>query len=556
MNLIQKIREFLKDNKIDYLLVNSTNEFLVEYSDLMENSRYFLTNFSGSTGDALISQTDIFLFVDGRYHEQADAEVDKKLVNVIKMQLGETITKWLAKKIKSKKTLAIVAQKNSQGRVEIIQETLKKKGVKVKLLDIDPVMDLKPECETRKESPQIEKIGIEITGRSADEKFEKISAALEKNEAILNTNLEEISYLCNLRDFSNNYSSKIEGKCLITKEFAVLFADSHIENIGTHFRTQKLTDFREYINNLDNIDKIFVDKTSINAYDYNFLKDKTVPLVENELKLMKSVKTEAEIEHYKKCFERTDKTIMATRAYIEKHENLSECDIAKRLEENFYKFGAKSLSFKSIVAKDKNSALAHYSKCSKTEILKEGSLVLIDCGAYYEGGYATDCTRVFVKGAPSALQKKIYTTVLKGFLKAFNKKVTNKTTGFSLDKAARTLLLKTAPAGFNFSHSLGHGIGINVHEAPPSLAFSPTAKTPLKPNMCFTIEPGLYNPKLFGIRLENSCYLEKGKEERGNGEFIIKSFSDMCFEKKLIDFSLLTPTEKKQLKLFTLSTSP
>lgn len=545
MNLIQKIREFLKDNKIDYLLVNSTNEFLVEYSNLMENSRYFLTNFSGSTGDALISQTDIFLFVDSRYHEQADAEVDKKLVSVVKMELGETITKWLLKKVKSNKTFAVVAQKNSQGRFEIMQETLKQKGVKIKLLETDPVMDLQSECETQKKSQQIEKIEIEITGKSADEKFEKISAALEKNEAILNTNLEEISYLCNLRDFSSNYSSKIKGKCLITKDFAVLFADSHIEEIGKHFRTQKLTDFREYINNLDNIDKIFVDKTSINAFDYNFLKDKAMPLIENELKLMKSVKTDAEIEHYKKCFERTDKAIMATRAYIEENENLSECDIAEKLEENFYKFGAKSLSFKSIVAKDKNSALAHYSKCSKDEILTEGSLVLIDCGAYYEGGYATDCTRVFVKGTPSKLQKKIYTTVLKGFLKAFNKKITDKTTGFSLDKAARTLLLKTAPAGFNFSHSLGHGIGINVHEAPPSLAFSPIAKTPLKSIMCFTIEPGLYKKSFGGVRLENSCFLS---EE--NGKLTIKSFSNMCFEEKLIDYSLLTPTEKKQLKLF------
>lgn len=545
MNLIQKIREFLKDNKIDYLLVNSTNEFLVEYSNLMENSRYFLTDFSGSTGDALISQTDIILFVDSRYHEQADAEVDKKLVSVVKMQLGETITKWLVQKIKSKKTLAIVAQKNSQGRLEIIQETLKQKGVKIKLLETDPVMDLQSECETHKKSPQIEKIAIEITGRSANEKFEKISAALEKNEAILNTNLEEISYLCNLRDFSNNYSSKIAGKCLITKDFAVLFADTHIEEIGKHFRTQKLTDFREYINNIDNIDKIFVDKTSINAYDYDFLKEKAVSLAQNELKLMKSVKTDAEIEHYKKCFERTDKAIIATKAYFEENENLSECDIAEKLEENFYKFGAKSLSFKSIVAKDKNSALAHYSKCSKDEVLAEGSLVLIDCGAYYEGGYATDCTRVFVKGTPSKLQKKVYTTVLKGFLKAFNKKVTEKTTGFSLDKAARTLLLKTAPTGFNFSHSLGHGIGINVHEAPPSLAFSPTAATPLKLNMCFTIEPGLYKKSFGGVRLENSCYL--GRE---NDKLIIKSFSNMCFEKKLIDFDLLTPTEKKQLKLF------
>lgn len=64
------------------------------------------------------------------------------------------------------------------------------------------------------------------------------------------------------------------------------------------------------------------------------------------------------------------------------------------MEEEFIHFGAKGLSFNSIVAKDKNSALAHYSKSSGNEIVGDGSLVLIDCGAYYEGGLATDITRV------------------------------------------------------------------------------------------------------------------------------------------------------------------
>ena len=102
--------------------------------------------------------------------------------------------------------------------------------------------------------------------------------------------------------------------------------------------------------------------------------------------------------------------------------NISEFDIARKLEEEFYKNGAKSLSFNSIVAKDKNSALAHYSKSSKDEIIKDGSLILIDCGAYYSDGLATDITRVFVKGEPNELQKNVYTTVLKAFLNAYHRK--------------------------------------------------------------------------------------------------------------------------------------
>lgn len=540
MDLIQKVRKFLKDNKIDYLLVNSTNEFLVEYSELSENSRYFLTNFSGSTGDALISQEDIFLFVDGRYHEQAEAETDKNLVTVVKMKLGESFSQLLEKKIKPYKTLAIVTKKNSQGRFEIIKSALKKKNMEIILLDFDPVLEEKSSAQTSK----IEQIDTKITGLSTDKKIKKIAKNIKENEAILTTNLEEVSYLFNLRDFSTNYSSKIKGKCIITRELAILFADYPIKTIGDNFEVRSLDEFSEYAANLD-VKKIFVDKTTITAYDYSLLADKAVPLEKNHIKEMKSIKTNAEIAHYKKCFKRTDKAIIATREFIEKNQNISEFDIAEKLEENFYRFGAKSLSFKSIVAKDKNSALAHYSINSQTEILKEGSIVLVDCGAYYEGGYATDCTRVFVKGTASKAQKEVYTTVLKGFLKAFNKKITPKTTGFSLDKAARKVLETHKPEGFEFSHSLGHGIGISVHESPPSLAFSPTAKTPLQVNMCFTIEPGLYKKGFGGVRLENSCYLAKDKNK-----LIIKSFSDMCFEKKLIDFDLLSATEKKQLKNF------
>lgn len=543
MNLIQEVRQFLKDNRIDYLLVNSTNEFLVEYADLMENSRYFLTKFSGSTGDALISQKDIFLFVDGRYYEQADLEIDKNSTTVVKMKLGESLPHLLTKKIKPNKTLAMVAKKNSQGRYEILKSALDKKNVEIRLLNSDPVIDFvnKPFEKDHK----IEQIGTKITGLCADEKLHFVSQGLNKNEALLVTNLEEISYLCNLRDFSREYSSKIEAKCLVKKDFAVLFSSGFIKNVGDNFEVLRLEDFEKYVENLKDTDTFFVDKTSINAHDYALLGEKSAFLKENKLKTMKSVKTKAEIEHYKKCFEKTDKVLTATRKFIEENDHISEYDIEQNLRANFLNFGAKSLSFKSIVAKDKNSALAHYSKSSKTEILQDGSFILIDCGAYYEGGYATDCTRVFVKGTPTVLQKKVYTVVLKGFLKAFNKKITPNTTGFALDNAARKVLNNHKPAGFEFSHSLGHGIGIGVHENPPSLAFSPTAKTPLKPNMCFTIEPGLYKKTFGGVRLENSCYLS---EE--NGKLIIKSFSNMCFEEKLIDFKLLTPTEKKQLKSF------
>ena len=103
-------------------------------------------------------------------------------------------------------------------------------------------------------------------------------------------------------------------------------------------------------------------------------------------------------------------------------------------------------------------------------------------------------------------------------------------------------LIDNAVEGFKFGHGLGHGIGINVHEAPPNLSQNEIAKTKITDGMTFTIEPGLYNPEFFGVRLENSCYMKDGK---------INSFVKMGYEGKLIDRELLSEQEKIWLEEFT-----
>lgn len=509
------LREFMVEQKIDYLLVNSTNQFLVEYNLLAENSRFHLTGFTGSTGDALVSPNEVFLFVDGRYHIQADLEVNHDFVTVIKLQPGEYFIDSLIKHIPEDATLGLFSKKNSQHTVEKIY-----KKRKVKLLPADPLDFFKSAVKT-----EIVPVDMKYTGLSSEEKIKKI--VLDDDEAILLTNQEEVSYLFNLRDYTLPFSSKIKAKAVVLKEKALFF------------EADKLDSFEEFIKNLDK--KIYVDKASINAYDYALVKDRAEEMIQSPVKLMKSIKTEAEIAHYKTAFQKTDTVMMNVRNYIESNEGISEFDIARKLEQEFMIQGALSLSFNSIVAKDGNSALAHYSKSSSKEFIEEGSLILIDCGAYFAGGLATDITRVFVKGKPDPLQKLIYTTVLRSFLHAYNTELFNGITGYEIDLRTRNFLKENAVEGFVFNHGLGHGIGISVHEAPPNLGQSSIAQCPLENNMCFTIEPGLYNSKYFGVRLENSCYINDGK---------IDSFVKMPYESKLIDYSLMTAEEKKWLEEF------
>jgi len=488
------MRELLKKLKIDYLLVNSTNEYLVEYSSLTENARYTLTGFSGSTGDALITMDKTYLFVDGRYHSQAEQEAYKN-VQIVKLQLGQKQDDEIRKLLNPKKVLGIVSKKVSQARLESFND------YNIKLLTKDPINNFT--------EPHPDKYS-KVLAKPKEYKPEK---------PVYISNLEEVSYLTGYRDFTNDYSSKIWAKLVINGEELILFTDN------------KACEY--YLSNFEG--ELVVDKNNINAYDYSLIKN---PVHQNsQIRALKSIKTEEEILAYKDAFERTDKAMMGIRNYIEKHDDLSEYTIAARLKDEFALSGAKSLSFKSIVAINENSALPHYSRNSKRIKLKEGDLVLIDCGAYYESGFATDITRVFVKGEANDLQKKVYTTVLKAFLNAYKNEAK---TGYELDSIAHSVL-DNKIEGFSMGHGLGHGIGINVHEAPPALNVSEIAKQEFMNGMCYTIEPGLYNQEHFGIRLENSCYRKDGKNY---------SFAKMGYEGKLIDFNLLTEQEKEWLEEF------
>ena len=288
ISAVNKIQEFMKEQKVNFLLVNSTNKYLEEYTPLEENSRYFLTDFSGSTGDALVTQDAVYLFVDGRYHIQADLEVNHDIVTVVKLQTGQIFLDELIKRIPQGETLGVFSKKNSQKRVEYLAE----KGIDLKYFDVDPL-----DKTVFYDSSNV----VQVQGVPVEEKVKDISL----DGAVLITNLEEVSYLFNLRDFSKKYSSKIRGKAVILSGRARLLDD--------------IDDFVEsYQGN------IFIDKSTINAYDFSLIGSKAKILSDSPIKLMKSVKTDDEIKHYIEAFKKTDNAVCAIRDYIENNDNISE----------------------------------------------------------------------------------------------------------------------------------------------------------------------------------------------------------------------------------------
>lgn len=197
---------------------------------------------------------NFYLFVDGRYHIQADLETDSSVVEVVKITAGQKLLTEIAKRVSAGAVVGVNAKKNSQVRVEAME-----KQFKIKLLNSDGI-----QTETEI-SENIEAVDESIAGLSKDEKISKLQRTLAINESILLTNLEDISYLYNLRDFSKPYSSKITAKALITKHSDTLFTGEKISNFDKCIVA----------------DVVYVDINTINAYDYSLLGKKARQMKEN-----------------------------------------------------------------------------------------------------------------------------------------------------------------------------------------------------------------------------------------------------------------------------------
>jgi len=182
-------------------------------------------------------------------------------------------------------------------------------------------------------------------------------------------------------------------------------------------------------------------------------------------------------------------------------EGRTEKEIAWELEKRARELGADDLSFPVIVASGENTAKPHHFASDRK--IQSGDFVLIDFGVML-GGYCSDMTRTYIIGEASDRQKQIYAAVLEAFSQAVRRARPGMTTT-ELDSVARGVL-KSYGLDEAFTHSLGHGVGLEVHE-PPWL--SQREEMPLEDGMLFSIEPGAYIEGFGGVRIEDTFVLEK-----------------------------------------------
>ncbi|MDQ1909578.1 Xaa-Pro peptidase family protein [Paenibacillus sp. GD4] len=218
---------------------------------------------------------------------------------------------------------------------------------------------------------------------------------------------------------------------------------------------------------------------------------------DNLVEKLRMVKDAGEIEIMQEAADLADRTFSHILGFLKP--GAVEKDIALEIEMFVRRHGAASTSFETIVASGERSALPHGKASDR--VLGNNEFVKLDYGAYYKG-YCSDITRTVVVGKASDQHREIYRIVLEAQLEALDK-IRPGMTGREADAIARDVI-KRHGYGDKFGHGTGHGLGMEVHEAP---RLSMMGDIVLEPGMAVTVEPGIYIPGFGGVRIEDDIII-------------------------------------------------
>lgn len=262
--------------------------------------------------------------------------------------------------------------------------------------------------------------------------------------------------------------------------------------------------------NKHNAETVAIESESMSVKEFNsykhFFKDMTFihsDALSNAISSLRMIKDDEEIECIKKAQRIAEKAFAELLGFIKV--GVTEREIALELNRLMFAYGAEELSFDTIVLSGANTSMPHGVPSDKK--VESGEFVLLDFGAVYNG-YHSDMTRTVCVGEPDEEMRKVYDIVLTAQETAIEAAKAG-IVGSDLDKIARDVIEQNG-YGSCFGHSLGHGVGMEIHEKPNA---SPNYKLPLGSGAVVTVEPGIYIAGKFGVRIEDFVILtENGCE--------------------------------------------
>ena len=334
--------------------------------------------------------------------------------------------------------------------------------------------------------------------------YNKLNDLLEQFDAIL------ITSPYNLRYFSGFKGG--EGVAIVGKNFRVLFVDSRYTVAAKseavnfeviEFSAGKLVEFIKEKLEENNLHSIGFENLVMTVKDFERYRDGLGNIefsgIDDKLNLLRMIKTDEEIDCLRQAEKIGDLAFEKVLPLIKA--GVAECDIAAELEYQMRLLGAEGASFETIVVSGEKSSMPHGMPDGTK--LKCGDFVTMDFGCIYNG-YCSDMTRTVVIEKATDEQIRIYQTVLKAQLAGLEA-IREGVEGKVADSTARGII---SDAGFGkfFGHSLGHGVGLQIHELPN---LSPMSDIVLKENMVVTCEPGIYIENIGGVRIEDMVVVRK-----------------------------------------------
>ena len=305
-----------------------------------------------------------------------------------------------------------------------------------------------------------------------------------------------------------------DGALLVTPYGAVFYTDSRYTEaaaakIGADFVRDSENLYKELAERFEEygIDTVAIENDRVTLADYEELKNKLpgtefnpTAALSRAIEEIRLVKSEDELAKIKAAQAIAEAAFDHMLGFI--RPGLTEKQVQLELDFWMLSHGADALSFETIAVAGKKSSLPH--GVPGDNVIRPGDFLTLDFGAVKDG-YHSDMTRTVAVGQPTEKQKEVYAVVLEAQLAGLAA-LKDGVTGFDADKAARDVI---AAAGYGscFGHGTGHGVGVEIHEAP---RLSPKSKATLHTGNVVTVEPGIYLPGEFGVRIEDMAVITDG----------------------------------------------
>lgn len=553
INCLQKL---MKENDIQAYIIPTDDFHSSEYVGDYFKCREYMSGFTGSAGTLVVLEESAYLWTDGRYFLQADKQLEK--TGIVLMKSGQSdvpiIEEFLKRELKEGDTIGFDGRTISKNFADKLLERIKEKKIKINgTVDLVNII-WKNRPEISKE--QVWQLDIKYAGISRKEKMKKIREKMKEAGAdvFIDAALDEIAWLLNLRGNDIAYTPVFLSYMIIREDRAILCIHREVisEKIEDELKEDgiAIAEYEEIYKLADEIsdkEKVLYDSGSINYNLYNSInKNATIINRESPIALMKAMKNPVEVENIKKAHIKDGVAMCKFIYWLKKNVplgNVSEISAAEKLVEFRAQMdGFLDQSFAPIFGYGEHGAIIHYSATEETNVVMEDKgLCLIDTGAHYYDG-TTDVTRTVVLGELTKEEKEAFTIVLKGNLNLANTTFVYGTTGANIDCVARRPLWEK---GMDFNHGTGHGVGyiLGVHEGPQNISKNSKSKTKLEDGMIVSDEPGFYKEGKFGIRHENLLLCKKETKNK-YGQFMVFDVLTMVpFDSDGIDLSLMNEDE-------------